>query len=369
MERRGLLRSRKLIAALMVGALLILTGIAWLERTPLLVFYFVHRLQGANESDRQSWVERVAALDFVAIPQLIDCLRRADPRVCANAQACLLKMVQRWGLGDLRRVQLAECLALRFATLSEQGGQMALEIQEHLLRTSETDTSGLDLLPAVTRTLAEASLTANTEVHTRALALAASLTERGAGPELLSACRKLTLTCLGGETAANRMRAIRLASRSEIGLLEAVVPLLSDPIPEVRRAAMLGVGSAPNAINTDDLLPWLHDPDPSVRSLCENALRCRGLQDEHIKLGRLMSDSRPGVRLQVVDRLRRVHDLEPSVWLRQLSHDSVPAVRAAAVRAAAEQGAISLKDRLEQMAQNDPCPSVRQLAQYYLTTQ
>jgi hypothetical protein len=41
-------------------------------------------------------------------------------------------------------------------------------------------------------------------------------------------------------------------------------------------------------------------------------------------------------------------------------------VRAAAARAALEQRVRSLADRLEQMAQNDPSPSVRQLAQYYL---
>ena len=113
----------------------------------------------------------------------------------------------------------------------------------------------------------------------------------------------------------------------------------------------------------------LHDPDPEVRTLCEEALRSRGLQEEHVKLGRLMTDSRPAVRLQVLARLYRVHDLEPSIWLRHLSHDPAPAVRAAAVRAAAEQKGTGLADRLEQMAQNDPCPSVRQLAQYYFASQ
>ena len=178
MERRGLFNSKKLIALLLVGALLVLIGVAWLERTSILVFYSVHRLQGANESDRQSWVEKVAALDLVAMPKLIDCLRRADARVCANIQAGLLGMVQRWGSSDSRRVNLAECLALRIATLSEQGAETALDIQEHLLRSSEASTSGLDPLPAVTRMLAETSLMASTEVHRRALALAASLTER-----------------------------------------------------------------------------------------------------------------------------------------------------------------------------------------------
>jgi hypothetical protein len=41
-------------------------------------------------------------------------------------------------------------------------------------------------------------------------------------------------------------------------------------------------------------------------------------------------------------------------------------VRAAAVRAAGEEQQVDFSDRLTQMAQNDPSPTVRQLAQYYL---
>jgi hypothetical protein len=328
MKPRDLLGSRKFVVLLLVGAL-ILTGTLWLERTSLVVVYHVHRLQGANEDERQNWAEKTAALDVAAMPRLVNCLSRADARVCGNAHTALLAMVKHWEPADCRRTQLAECLASRFATLSEQGGQIALEIEEYLLRSSRAN----------------------------------------AQPELISACRKWTLQCLGDERVANRIQAIRFALRSEMSLLDAVVPLLNDPVPEVRRAAMVAVGPESSAVSTDDLLRWLHDPDLGVRRLCESALRGRGLQNEHIHLGRLMSDSRPGVRLQVIDLLRRTNDLEPGVWLRQLSHDSVPAVRAAAVRAAREQEIRSLKDRLEQMAQNDPSPSIRQLAQYYLSAQ
>ena len=82
-----------------------------------------------------------------------------------------------------------------------------------------------------------------------------------------------------------------------------------------------------------------------------------------------MTDAQPGTRLQVLDLLGRSRDLEPGAWLRRLSNDPSPAVRAAAVRAATEQPMASLVDRLEQMAQNDPSSTVRQLAQYYLSCQ
>jgi hypothetical protein len=62
-------------------------------------------------------------------------------------------------------------------------------------------------------------------------------------------------------------------------------------------------------------------------------------------------------------------DLEPGVWLRCMSHDPAPAVRVAALRAAAEQRLVDLSDRIDQMARSDPSPTVCQLARYYLSYQ
>ena len=323
----------------------------------------------ARDSNRQAWAERVAELDLAAMVKLTNYLRQADTGVCASVQAALQKMAQRWGPDDSRRAKLAGCLVERFAVLSEPGRQAALESLADLLQKQPAGSTTVDLLPAVTRVLLQASRATGTGVREAALALGAcALSGRHAHPDLLHACRELTQTCLSDQAAGNRVQAIRMASRQEIDLLEAVPSLLNDTLPEVRRQAMLAVGCVPTAINTDDLLRWLHDSDPEVRRLCEAALRSRGLRDEHIQLGRLLTDTRPEVRLQVLDLLCRANDLEPGIWLRRLSHDSAPAVRAAAVRVATEQKVRSLTDRLEQMAQNDPCPSVRQLAQYYLTS-
>jgi hypothetical protein len=44
-------------------------------------------------------------------------------------------------------------------------------------------------------------------------------------------------------------------------------------------------------------------------------------------------------------------------------------VRAAAIRAAVEDGHLDLQDRLDQMAHNDPSPTVSRLAQHYLGRQ
>jgi HEAT repeat protein len=190
----------------------------------------------------------------------------------------------------------------------------------------------------------------------------------GLGVDSRAAVRDLVQACLHDGEPANEVRAIRLAQHPEIQLLDHVVPLLKDPAPEVRRAALLAVGDAPAVLATDDLLQWLHDPDAEVRRLCEGALRlARRLPEKHIRLGRLLTDQRPEVRIEVLACLRRDPDLEPGVWLRRLSHDPDAAVRAAAVRGMAEWELATLADRLGQMAQIDPSPTVRQLARYYLS--
>jgi hypothetical protein len=127
----------------------------------------------------------------------------------------------------------------------------------------------------------------------------------------------------------------------------------------------LAVGPAEEIVRDEGLLPALHDSDPEVRRLCEAALAGRGLRPEHILLGRLLTDDRPLVRLQVLDQLRETPDLETGVWLRRLSHDPSPAVRAAAMRAMTQQNGVDLSDRIDQMARNDPSPTVCRLAQYY----
>jgi hypothetical protein len=367
MERRSLRQRKRFLVSIAASALLLVIGLAWLERTSLMTWYCIHMLISVKESNRQVWAQRVAKLDLGAMRKLIDSLRRSDTAICAGAQAGLQKMVQRWEPNDFRRTRLAACLAERFASLSEPGRRAALEILLDLFQTQQTGQPTADLLVPAAQMLAGASQATGIGAHEAALRLAASVSAAfSSHPDLLRACRELTQACLNDKAAANRVQAIWLARRQEIDLLEAVTPLLNDAIPEVRREAMLAVGPAAAAVNTDDLLRWLHDSDEEVRRLCEAALRSRGLREEHVQLGRFLTDNRPEVRLQVLDLLHRQSDLDPGIWLRRLSHDPAPAVRAAAVRAAAEQRVRSLEDRLQQMAQSDPSPSVRQVAQYYL---
>jgi hypothetical protein len=182
--------------------------------------------------------------------------------------------------------------------------------------------------------------------------------------------RKLIDEGLAADDGECRVRAIHLtmhaALRQEAGLLKRVVGLLRDPRAEVRRAAVLAVGLSEEAISVDDLLPLLHDADAMVCRLCEAALRKRGLEERHLRLGWLVSAPRAEDRLGVLRHLEAAADLDPGVWLRRLTQDPDAAVRFAAMAAAAANRQVDLSDRLRQMRDSDPSPTVRQWAPYFL---
>lgn len=340
----------------------------WVERSRLQAWYCVHRLTAANEGDREAWVDRVAGLDQAALPALLDCLTQEDARICGNAQAALARLAVH-GVADAERAAaLAQRLAEAFPRLSSTGKQSVLALEAVWRQPFQAKGSQrlAAIQPAVAHLLEEASHVADNNVRSAALSLAAFLAERVQAGEVTTACRALTAAYLRDGELETRTRAIGLALQPNINLPRELVPLLDDSAAAVRRAAMLALGPR-EAISTDDLLHWLHDPDEDVCRLCEGALRGRGLREEHLKLGRIITDGKPANRLRILDCLGQVTDLEPGVWLRRLSHDPAPAVRAAAVRASSEHSLIDLTDRLEQMAQNDPCPTVRQLAQHYLS--
>jgi HEAT repeat protein len=326
----------------------------------------VWRLAEAGDGNRDVWVRRTAALDTAALPPLRACLARPDAHACANARLALVVLVKQWGDHDPRTAELVDQLTDAFVSLSVPGQTEVLELEATLLRRSNGGDVSADLVPPCARLLAKAAQSSDAGVHIRGLRLAEFLLTRSRRNESASACRELVQACLRDEQASNKLQGIRLGLRPDVNAVELIVPLLNDPAPEVRQAAMLAVGDAPSVISTDDLLQWLHDPDPDVRRLCEEALLwSRHLPQKYLKLGRLLTDTRAEVRLQVLDCLRRDPDLEPGIWLRRMSHDPAAAVRAAAARVAAADGISALGDRVAQMAESDPSPTVRQLARYY----
>lgn len=345
--------------------LVVLLGLGtacWWQRVPLIAWYHVHRLAAATGDDRELWAARTAALGDAAFPGLIRCLCREDGQACGNAQTALACLA---GTQEKGQAVVASRLADRFVAFSSAGQVSALDLAADWLRRSPAPSRVL-VRPAV-RLLPPGARSAAPEVRGRALGLAAILLDHECTSDERNACRELVRLTLQDPDASNRVNAVRLASTPSLGMARQVAPLLTDPDAQVRQTAMAVVGCASEAVATDDLLRCLHDQDPDVRRLCEAALRGRGLRNEDVLLGRLITDERPGVRLQVLTHLGRA-DLESGIWLRRLSQDPAPAIRAAAIRAAAESSA-GINDQLEKMAASDPSSTIRQLAQHYLDHQ
>jgi len=342
------------------------SALVWINREHLLASYYVHRLTRAGDEDREEWVQRVAGLGEASVSSLLHALANKNRQGCANAKEALRCLTANWGSNDPRTEALLLRLGDTFAQFSSSGQNCVLEVVEELYHSRESaQPPGPSFYVRVGRLLCEAGSDTDARVLSRALALAGEVAA-AKHTEAVRMCRELVQASLRTRDTRNRIEAIRLALRPEFNLIEAVAPLLSHDSAAVRRAALLAVGPAAGDIATDDLLHWLHDPDEDVRRLCEKALLGRGLNAEQVKLGRLMTDERPQVRLGVFEVLKGTSDLDQGIWLRRLSHDDSPAIRAAAVRAAVEQPQLDLRDRLEQMSQNDPSITVRQLAQHYL---
>jgi hypothetical protein len=355
---------RKWIGAAL-GIVILLAALGWWQRDSLLAWYYVQGLLRADDGDRRHWIERIIQADSAATAELVHCLERPDVQVCGNCQIALTRLWEQWPADDARRAELLGRLTDAFPRLSLAGQRSAIDLQVHWLESAPTAdlvASGVRLLPAAGRSL-------DKEVRGRAMTLAHRLLMCDRRQEIVAVCREAIRQGFQDAEAENRMLAVHCAARGEAQLLPQLVPLLDDPAPGVRQAALTALGPAGDAVTTDDLLRSLHDSDEDVRRLCEATLRGRGLRNEDVALGRLISDPRAGVRLQVFDTLRRANDLEPGVWLRRMSNDPVAAVRAAAVRAAGEQAQVDLTDRLTQMAQTDPSPTVRQLATFYVRQQ
>jgi HEAT repeat protein len=215
------------------------------------------------------------------------------------------------------------------------------------------------------RMLSLASAASDSTVRTSALDIAAALLAVLPTVDALAECRALAKACLKDADAHNRTRAVHLALYPMLEILADVAPLVRDPDADVRRAAILAIGNSRAAISDERLATALHDTDAEVRRLCERALLGRGLSRHHIHLARLITDSRPATRLQVLFYLRDDSDLDLAVWLRLLTQDPAESVRLAAVRAAAEFAVIELHERLEEMATSDPNPTVNVWAKYY----
>lgn len=359
---------KRIIVGLVAAALLSAGGaLAWVERTPALAWVGARCLARASERDRALWADRVAWLGEDAEPAVLARLTQNDDEACRNAGAALKRWAGQWGSDDPRAAVLASRMAKGFPDFSTAGRKTVLEAAGGWFAPTAAAPSDA-LLGACVGLVTASAEGGEPDVHVAALDFCSAALDHGEdSTELLTAGRQLLKVALRDEAAAVRLRALQLAVHPNMEVMDQVAPLLRDAAPEVRRAALLALGPAgEDAAPANRLLPLLHDPDPEVRAACEEVLRNdRKLSPQCLKIGWCLYHPDPAQRLNVLDYLRRGTDVEPGAWLRELSHDAAPSVRLAAVRVMSQQDKLDLGDRLEQMADGDPSPTVCQIARLY----
>jgi HEAT repeat protein len=349
---KTLFTSKKTWLALFV--LVVIAGGVWWQWQPILAWHHVRQLAGAYEENRESCANQVVQLDEAAVPQLLDGLRSKDALVCGNLQYALVLLTKKWSVTDPRSQRLLDRLHGQFDEFSVEGQEKVVLLVAGLLQQDGPRPLPPNLTNAASQVLVVAEKKA--ELRSPALLLAAELVECVESGQWVDACRHMA--------AVQLVR--REAMRKDKELVERVIPLLRDPEPAVRRAALLTLASETEVVREEAFLPLLHDDDLQVQYLSELALRKRGLKDDDLAMARLISDKNPLTRLRVLHYLARMPEINLREWLRQLSHDPEPAVRAAAVGATALYPHVDMTQRLREMAERDPSDAVRENARYYL---
>jgi len=112
-------------------------------------------------------------------------------------------------------------------------------------------------------------------------------------------------------------------------------------------------------------LPSLHDEDQTIVQLTETALQARGLREDQIRLGKLMADPKPVKRLEVLDHLSTTRDIDPMIWLKKMSNDPSPAVRAAAARALNQERTSQSENQTAKVSFSEMNETVKKLGSFY----
>ncbi len=137
---------------------------------------------------------------------------------------------------------------------------------------------------------------------------------------------------------------------------------------DVRKQTLISFARR-NLLLTDDmLLKRLHDEEPTVRETASIILKTRGLTQEQISLGGLIFSPKPQQRISVIPFLKDRSDIDPVVWLIQLSRDSEEMVRISAIEALAAHKTPSVQKRLAEMARTDHSSVVRQTASRHVVS-
>jgi HEAT repeat protein len=339
--------------------------------------------RGAKRGDsRAVATHRAAISDESTLAALNEGLRNSDPRALVTIQQRLAPQsdAPRSALSDEEAANWLETLSsLRtgFVGFNAPGRAMAVVAACRIL-----DRFGVEPTPArwndllrPLHDLLSASL-ADPDPNVRVAALTEvgkawvwlpgrSLTpieEDGLG-NWKEALHRPVVGCLGKADAQTLTAAV--ACLGALPIDDAAAPAISyldNANTDVRKQVLVSFARRSALLSEDMLLKRLHDENADIRDTATLILKTRGLNSEQIGLGGLIFSPRPQQRASVIPLLKDRSDLDPVVWLIQLSRDSEEMVRISAIEAlAAHQTPVALR-RLAELARSDTSEAVRKAA-------
>ncbi len=171
------------------------------------------------------------------------------------------------------------------------------------------------------------------------------------------------IRCLGHRDARTLVAAIACLGALPVDTAAApAIAYLDNPIPEVRKQTLVSFARRSLLLTDDLLLTRLHDVEPMIRDAAASVLKARGLSQEQISLGALIFSPRPQQRMSVIPLLKDRSDVDPAIWLIQLSRDPEEMVRISAVEAMGPLESAAVRRRLAEMARSDLSEAVREAA-------
>jgi len=167
--------------------------------------------------------------------------------------------------------------------------------------------------------------------------------------------------CLSDRAPKARVAAVAcLGTLPSDGAAAAAIPYLEDKENgAVRQQVLVSFAQRRALLSEDAVARHLYDSDPNIPETAETVLKIRGLTQEQVSLARLINHPKPGMRASVIPLLKNRTDVDPVVWLIQLSRDADDSVRTAAAEALNAQGTREARERLIEITRTDESATVR----------
>ena len=288
------------------------------------------------------------------LPALAKALRESDARALAV-------LFQRTATGTEERpaaiagreatdwVDAIKGMRTGFHKFGSYGRSSALTVAGRVLRRYATDPAPadwIDVLRPVHDLLASGLADANLDVRVTALmeisrcwSWMPGRTPLPAEESLLAEWKQgfvgLVVHHLGDREPKARAAAVACLGHLPIDAAAApAIAYLNDPSsPDVRKQVLVSFATRANLLSEDAVLKHMYDKEAGIAEVAELVLKTRGLTQEQISLGSMIFHPKPEIRASVIPLLKNRTDVDPTVWLLQLSRDEDEAVRIGAVDA------------------------------------